>query len=736
MAYEFKSPGEIAPFATLKGESFYRVQGADRQISGARHLFFASSAEDIKTMRPHGVPLEGNAWFATGTFRNSLFIEPLVQFTTVREMYLIVEYQGSLRCKVMCAGPRRGVEVMADVKLFSATRTRFVLYVGNLGDLPERCRLFWHVEAGSGGGTFFDANWCTTNAPLPTCRMLVAMRTFGRTGDIKGLLKRFADGAARDPFYAAVLANMEFWVLDTTEGCEDSYPEPYFDMLNLRVLKGPNLGGGGNAGHMLQLLEEAAKDAAAPPTELLVLDDDLSVSMESLARYFMFTAYRAAEVITSLPVLMKSRPTVVWEDGGFWGRLNFHENGDFSRKRNLFPNLLKHGMELNGFGIVDEFCPLNTCEYATFIFYGLSIKTLRKLGLPAAFFLRGDDIELSLRAQQLGVTLYTNSNLAAWHEPAHSYGQEYMAILHGVIINLTYGDHGADFYCRFFEERLYEHSCIGDVTGMKLYMSILSELLDKDSLVLSPEFQKHYLVKLKELAGAKMWKLPDADQEAFDRKARESKTLIVPFVYPGYRKEVSGNRTVMVVNPSMRTYREVAPVALSDKLALVRSFVDLIDRLGKEFEAVRGRWQERLATASTPAYWKSIAQRYADQTKELYAGAAALSTHDESDVPVSDNPRPDGRGTAKAGAGRASWAGVEVAVTPVADPYEAAGLPGSDASGLPKEYARLEAFEEALPPDFDPSVYAHINQDVRDAGIDPAEHYMKFGRQERRRYRL
>ena len=41
-----------------------------------------------------------------------------------------------------------------------------------------------------------------------------------------------------------------------------------------------------------------------------------------------------------------------------------------------------------------------------------------------------------------------------------------------------------------------------------------------------------------------------------------------------------------------------------------------------------------------------------------------------------------------------------------------------------------------LPSDFDPDVYLQLNDDVRQAGLDPARHYLEFGQKEGREYRI
>ncbi len=43
--------------------------------------------------------------------------------------------------------------------------------------------------------------------------------------------------------------------------------------------------------------------------------------------------------------------------------------------------------------------------------------------------------------------------------------------------------------------------------------------------------------------------------------------------------------------------------------------------------------------------------------------------------------------------------------------------------------------ETALPPGFNPETYLRLNPDVAEAGADPSQHYVEFGRSEGRRYR-
>ena len=723
MPSPFNFRESIPPYFEYHGEQFYRIQGVDRHVTGSRHLFLATNKGMSKGFGVHGVFIDSNEWIATGTFRNSLYIEPLSQLTNIRDLRLLIDYEGALKLKLYCAAIGRPTQCLQEATFFSKARLRQLVDVGSPTHFPEGARLFWHIDGLPGGVSLYDMSFVTSALPRTDCRLMVLLRTYGRTPDLKAILKRFAEAGREDPFYGSILDNVNFWVLDTTTGAIPNYQELWQKDLNLRVWLSENLGGGGNAGHMLKLLEEACQAPETAPTELLILDDDLSLSPESLARYFMFCAYRNQDLICSVPVLMKSRPTVVWEDGGFWGRLNFHEGGSFNKKRNLFPNLLKHGKELDGFDGLDMFGPLNPCEYSTFIFFGLPMTIFRKLGYPAAFFLRGDDIEYSLRAQELGIQMFTNPNLAAWHEPAHSYAQEYMAIMHGIIINLTYGEHEADFYIRFFEGRLHEHASIDDLVGLSVYRDILGELVNPASPVLSLDFQTHYLRKLKEFGSVKMLRIPEADRLAFEKRAKKKDVLLVPFVYPGYRKDAREYRSIVVFNQSAKAYREIEPAPAREKAALFKSYLDLLIEFETRFTAIRDHWRERVAETSQESYWSAIREKYKSRTKEVFSAHRAPTKESKSKTPISE-----GEDEENVAANR-TW------LRKLREVFEA-NQRSNRARGSREDATKLAQARDRLPADFDPAVYLHINQDVKDAGMDPVDHYLKFGQAEGRKYKL
>ncbi|HJV71231.1 hypothetical protein [Ideonella sp.] len=754
------SPTVLPAWHRHDGADWHRLQAIDRSMLGAPVLYLAGSEGSTWAGGGDRFDLRADDWLGGGTLRNSFYVDPWAKLSHARELGLVVDVRGSLRLRVMRATRGQAPVVLREMHIDAPMRGRHVLPLGSLSALPEGSRLFWHVDA-IDGARLHEAAWCTRSTPRVGARLAVLMRTWGRTRDLQAQLERFAQGARSDPFHAALLARTEFWVLDTSAAADHLWPEADALGLDLRVMTGPNLGGGGNASHLIHhFLVRCDAAPAEAPDEVLILDDDLLLSMESLARHWMASAYRAVEHVASLPVLMKSQPTRVWEDGGFWGRLNFKEQGGFGLKRNMFPHLLKHGLSLNGFEHLDEFGPLNHCEYTTFIFFALPLATLRRIGLPAAFFLRGDDIEYSLRAQAAGVPVITNPNLAAWHEPGHSYAQEYMAILHAVLINFRHSDSGAAEFARWFEQRLAEHTALDDLEGARLYLQVLEHLQDEPSALLTTDFDAHYRAALPALQAARMSPLPEAERQRLERDAGEHGVLLRPFLYPGYQPDASRYRAVVLVNAGAGTYRELPPVAPADRLWLMRRYLAALAAFVEHFDALRARWRERLAVSGGAAFWAEVAARHADETRAL--AHAKFRFPPPPTAPAAGEPGPPPpdadwpaalpvrelrqrierelvqlarlRQGAAAQAGRApqQHAGMVGPASPLARWWQGLRRPVSRAARHPHPGSPAQP----LPADFDPAQYLALNADVARTGIDAALHYAQFGRAEGRRYRL
>ena len=708
-------------FLSTKTEKEYTtIHGIDIDIykPTAQHLFVSLSGGQDVRIANNSIHLNRDNCLTTGTLRNSLYLEPWKELTKVHGLYLRLKFRGVIRIRVYQVVFGVMPELINSQWLDHPEMETTRIKLPTLQDYPKNCRLFWDIVCEGERAEIESVSYETNTATTNDGRLVVLLRTFGRTKDILRLLKQFDEDAAKSE-YRDLFERLYFVVLDTSSDIDRFYQETTWHNINVAAIKSANLGGGGNASHMLYLIRSAFEKLNAEPDDLLILDDDLDISSETLRRYASFCRYRTQAVICSLPVFMKSQPIVLWEDGGYWGRLNPNEEMCLERQ-SLFPTLLRHGWRFKGFDHLDELATLNYCEYSTFIFYGVPYKVFLQLGYPTAFFLRGDDIEYSLRANAAGIKLFTNPNLCAWHEPAHSFVQEYMAILHGIMINLAYGGDKLDNYVDFFEKRVREHASVCDDIGLIVYTEILKTLVE-DTPVLLLDFAQHYLEKFKffkQFDRSYKWISPFLVQQmrhkmkdipaSSDPKAKAYGTLVVPFVHMGDQSHLRF-KSVLLHNPHSEMYRHIDVADIKQRKLVIEQmsvYYGLLSKLIANFSDIADKWRQLMVNTQQEEFWLAITM----QTREKNALLQTSSRgNKEQALPV-------------------GYPEADLPPEPIFQDADEEKIFLANTS-LP------DSLDSGLPEDFDIDAYLERNQDVAAAGVDPVQHYLMYGRFEGRTWR-
>lgn len=605
--------GNCAPIR--KGDPV-AIAGLDRSNRNASidQMFFAEAADHLTGSGNEEIGFFAYEKLNTGTLRNSFFPELFIHHSKIRDLRLHLHMTGAVDVKVECStrnGPVKTLyrkEIAVPEGLEPGATHEVEVDVSLDTGLARHSRLFWQTMALSDETVLHRGEW-EAIAPTDTNgRMLVLLRTFGRTADIADLLKSFQEQAGDDHGYRHVLQNTLFVVLDTSNGVTaDDYTETEgADLLNTFIFSGPNMGGGGNMSQILLAVQDAVEEADVEIDELLLLDDDLSLSLESLRRHWASTLFRSDDTIFTLPVFMKSEPQKMWEDGAFWGR--FLGDDALSDRDTIAPRLLRHNLEFKGFDHVDEMAHAHYPEYSTFIFLSLPYDRFLSLGYPVAFFLRGDDIEYSLRNGVNGGKTMSNPNIAAWHEPAHSYAQEYMSIAHGVIINMAYGQDKVDEFTAFFDSRAKAHICIGDALGVKLYASILRDLVARN-VFLEHGFSDHYIAKLKlfKTFDAAFEYIPDdvIDSYAHASERRGGFVGRYAFLYMPLEGHPGLDRVVLE-NPHTGHRRVYQPHEASNRTEVIAAAAELysaLDEFSTSFGEIRSHYGSRLQRSYTRDFW-------------------------------------------------------------------------------------------------------------------------------------
>ena len=603
--------GQTVPLGS--GDTF-RLHGLDQSntVVGLDDLFFVVQDDHFRPRAEAGMRLLNQELINTGTLRNSFFPQILMAHGQDLDLTLNFVFQGRFQLTIYQARAEELPVPLIEKILTSADVDAVDVPICALHDLPRGVRLFWVARGLSDDCVLIDGTW-QAKAPVATeGRMVVAIRTFGRAAEVQRLLARLHDQAIFSD-YGQMLKNTFFLIYDASATPSPSYAQPeQDDPLNIFALSGPNMGGGGNMSLELLALQQAVANAGMSVSELVVADDDVSLSLESLARHWAATLFRTDQAFHTLPVFLKSDPRLMWEDGGFWGRYTRESPG--GQRRVIAPRLLRHAKIFQGADHLDDMARLHHPEYSAFIFLSMPFARLADLGLPCAMFLRGDDIEYSLRNVAAGGVTVSNPNLAAWHEATHSYAQEYMSIAHGVIINMAYGQSKPDDLATFFHRRAAVHLSLCDVAGLTVYAEALADLVACDRLM-EPDFVAHYLstsARFSSFDAAFSVMADELVASLADSSAREGKaTVVAPFLYMDPFSGTQPLDHVVLFNPHTDRRCIYAPFE-TDRLAALsgvaaRLYASLSVFIAN-FDDLRTHYRHKIATTAAAPFWLAEAE--------------------------------------------------------------------------------------------------------------------------------
>lgn len=194
----------------------------------------------------------------------------------------------------------------------------------------------------------------------------------------------------------------------------------------------PNANEGGSAGFARGMM--AALESDMDFTHVLLMDDDVRVSPESLLRTFhllSLTNDEYAGAFINGAMLEMDRPNLQFEDVSYVG-----SDGAYRRlKGHLFMDTLTD-VSMNE--LIDVEVPN---AYGAWWYSCVPVSAIREHGLPLPFFVRCDDVEFGIRTQP---TYMTMNGICVWHAAftqkfraavdSYQYIRNYMIMeaLHGI----------------------------------------------------------------------------------------------------------------------------------------------------------------------------------------------------------------------------------------------------------------------------------------------------------------
>ena len=350
--------------------------------------------------------LHGEGEFDFSTYFNALSINKLNTYTDAKQYYLHLELKGA-SCEVIqttsdrfSSSPivldatKRTVEksdtfTALDIELTTNKDTILVGFIIRTTGPVQIQNSYYSV---------------LTDQPLKDVELVLATTTFKKeqyiTSNIELVKSAILDSA--DP----IASHFNMHVIDNGRTLDSSALE------NEHVHIHPNQNVGGAGGFTYGMI--LAKEQRPKATHVLLMDDDVAVSPESIKRTYNLLRIvnkDYSEAMISGAMLNYGIADQQWEDTGYMTPL-----GAFSpAKPPLYLSRFEDIVYNETFRIPKNIRDTNA-RYAAWWYCCIPISTIEENGLPLPYFVRCDDAEYGVRCNKPFMTM---NSICIWHESFH-----------------------------------------------------------------------------------------------------------------------------------------------------------------------------------------------------------------------------------------------------------------------------------------------------------------------------
>jgi galactofuranosylgalactofuranosylrhamnosyl-N-acetylglucosaminyl-diphospho-decaprenol beta-1,5/1,6-galactofuranosyltransferase len=383
-----------------------------------------------------GIVLPRAAVFRTDAFFNAFYECYWRKYTSLQRLALRLHVQGEGVVRLYRCTSQREKRLLHEVAFSGAERE---LHIAIAAPSHEGL-LFFEIEANSARLRIHRAEWIACDTEARPVRLAVGVCTFNRASQLLRNLKRlFRDRNSLKSLERAYIVD---------QGSELVRDHPTYATLSaavgerLQVIEQDNRGG---AGGFTRCLLEAKEEGHA--THVLLMDDDIVLEPESVARAAAFLSLARGDVGVGGHMLDRYRPLELVESGSRYLpktlRIDEPRRRRVDRPDGLMP-----------------FLEPEPRHYSGWWFFAFPLAALERSGLPLPLFLRGDDVEFGCRLLHRGVPTVALPGVAVWHEPFESKGrswQPFYELRNLLIVGALHFPHiGARTAARQFFSRLLD----------------------------------------------------------------------------------------------------------------------------------------------------------------------------------------------------------------------------------------------------------------------------------------
>lgn len=438
---------------------------------GGTELYFRIDNGKIENKK---IFLERNGILKTNTFFNIFSAGKWFKYTNLQDLSLSFCGNGKVKLEVL--------------QIHNDNETEQVVYSKDL-ELNENTviELPTNIWQFNNGMIFFaltahenvvieKADYITNTQPANDIFIALNICTYRREEYLKNNITKLKNEILNNP-NSSLYNKLEVFIADNGKTLGDSITTDKIHVF-------PNANTGGSGGFTRGLEEILAVSDEKKITHTIFLDDDIKLIpqvIERTAQFLSFIKDEFAESIIPGAMLKSDSPDIQHEFGGCWQDKIV---------------LLRPGLE----AIKIQTLTLNDKEnflinYAGWWYSCFHLEALKKIGLPLQLFIKGDDIEYSLR---LNTNIILLNGIGVWHE---SFENKYQPInvyydeRNHLIINALYKP-SLKFIFQFFSEIFWRTATFRYI-DVYIYLKAVRDFCKGADWLLNIDSEKYHTNLLK-----------------------------------------------------------------------------------------------------------------------------------------------------------------------------------------------------------------------------------------------
>ena len=330
-------------------------------------------------------------WVSFDTFFNSFSIEKWEKYTNLKNLLIKVNlknYDETFNIKVY---NKKLVKNKIEIIEIKTIRKEHNVYeICNLGEIKKGI-IYFEIEQKYLNKIskidYISENVHNINQNKVNLALIIC--TYKR----EAYVQKFLDSFSRIIKKNFIKNRMKVYIVDNAKTLSLlQTPE------NVKIFKNKNYGG---AGGFTRGIIEAVRDKA---THILLMDDDIEIEesiLERLLSFLIILKKEYREYFIGGSMLIKEKPKIQCEKVGIWKKyrnVSIGKNKNLTNEKEVLINEKEEKIKL---------------KYAAWWFCCFSVDNVKKRGLPSPFFIKGDDVEYSLRNNSNIINL---NGLSVWHE--------------------------------------------------------------------------------------------------------------------------------------------------------------------------------------------------------------------------------------------------------------------------------------------------------------------------------